>query len=145
MKRNPVMFYHKYKEFILYVFFGFFTFLIDVGVFFIISCFAELNKNAVLLHASSIFSTLFAVTFAYITNRKYVFNSRVYGFNGILKEMLEFYSARLFTLVISELLLDITVIHMGFTESLMKILINVIVITLNYILSKFWIFGKKHE
>lgn len=145
MKRNPVTFYHKYKEFILYVFFGFFTFLIDVGVFFIISCFAELNKNAFLLHASSIFSTLFAVTFAYITNRKYVFNSRVYGFNGILKEMLEFYSARLFTLVISELLLDITVIHMGFTESLMKILINVIVITLNYILSKFWIFGKKHE
>ena len=116
------MFCRKHKEFILYVFFGFFTFLIDAGVFFIISCFAELNKNAVLLHASSIFSTLLAITFAYITNRKYVFNSRVCGFKGILK-----------------------VIHMGFTESLMKVLINVIVITLNYVLSKFWIFGKKHE
>lgn len=133
-------FLDKHKEFILYSIFGCGTFVIDVGTFFLLSALFDLGSNSALLHICSIVSTLLAVTFAYITNRKYVFKSPVHNAAGVLKEMLDFYAARIFTMIIAEVFLEITVIHMGYEEWLMKLTVNIIVILLNYIFSKFWIF-----
>lgn len=140
IKKHTIILLRRYRELVLYCFFGFFTFITDAGVFYIFSFLFELEKNALLLHICSVISTMLAITFAYVTNRRYVFKSRVKGLSGILKEIFEFYSARIFTLVIAELFMDITVIHMGFTDWIMKLAVNLIVITINYVLSKFWIF-----
>lgn len=140
IKKHTIILFHRYRELVLYCFFGFFTFITDAGVFYIFSCLFELEKNALLLHICSVISTMLAITFAYVTNRRYVFKSKVKGLSGILKEIFEFYSARIFTLVIAELFMDITVIHMGFTDWIMKLAVNLIVIIINYVLSKFWIF-----
>ena len=133
----------KYEEFALYCLFGCLTFIIDTGTFFVLSRIFELENSSIFLHVCSIFSTLLAVTFAYITNRKYVFKSKVNDVKGILKELFAFYFARMVTLVFAEGFLEITVILLGFYDWLMKLTVNIIVIILNYIFSKFWIFNKK--
>lgn len=136
--------YNKHKEIILYCISGFLTYIIDTGIFYLLSCIFRLEKSSALLHSCSIFSTLAAVTFAYLTNKIYVFKSKVSGKLELFKELIQFYSARLVTLLIAEIFLQITVIYLGYRDWCMKLIINTIVIIINYVLSKFWIFGKKN-
>jgi len=135
--------WNKYQELIFYIFFGGCTFLVDTGVFFFFSGLFDLSENAVLLHVCSVSATLIAIVFAYITNRSFVFQSKASGFKNILNEMFRFFSARFFTLVLAEVLMEITVMQLSFSERLMKLVVNIIVIALNYIFSKCWIFRKK--
>lgn len=133
-------FYDKYNELILYIFFGFLTFLTDTVVFGILSLLINLDKSEIVLHVCSIFSALTAITFAYITNRKYVFKSKRYGKKAVLKELTEFFGARAFTMIIAEVLMQVMVFDMGIMEILSKIVVNIIVIILNYVFSKVFIF-----
>lgn len=141
-RRGMKKLFLKHREIISYVIFGVLTFFVDLGVFSIFDFLLDLNADGVLMHLCSITSTILAITFAYVTNRKFVFKSRVTGRKGIIKEITEFYSARILSLVIAEVLMQITVISLGFDAILMKFLINIIVIVLNYIFSKFWVFRK---
>ncbi len=142
MKRAFMQLWNRYCELILYCVFGGLTFLVDTGLFFVFSLFLPLDHNAYLMHGCSVISTLAAITFAYITNRKFVFQSKVHGFSAILIEMGSFYLARVVTMILAEVLLQITVIGAGFPARWMKLLVNLIVIALNYIFSKLWIFKK---
>lgn len=141
-RRGMKKLFLKHREIISYVFFGVLTFFVDLGVFSVFDFLLDLNTDGILMHLCSITSTILAITFAYVTNRKFVFKSRVKGKNGIIKEITEFYSARFLSLVVAEVLMQITVINLGFDAILMKFLINIIVIVLNYIFSKFWVFRK---
>lgn len=136
-------FWNKYRMFILYCVFGGLTFLVDTGVFFLLGSALSLEESPVLLHTCSVFSTMTAITFAYITNRKYVFESKVTGARNVLREMASFYAARIFTMIMAEVLMQITVVHMGLEPRLMKLLINVLVIALNYLFSRLWIFKER--
>ncbi len=138
MKKNR----SQRREMLLYCVFGILTFLVDTGLFLLCSLLFDLEENLWLMHGCNIAATLVAITFAYITNRKYVFE----GKNQLMgKEMAEFYGARIFTLVLSEILLQITVGKWGFSVRWMKLIVNTIVIVLNYIFSKFWIFKNDTE
>lgn len=142
MKRAFMQLWNRYCELILYCVFGGLTFLVDTGLFFVFSLFLPLDHNAYLMHGCSVISTLAAITFAYITNRKFVFQSKVHGLSAILIEMGSFYLARVVTMILAEVLLQITVIGAGLPARWMKLLVNLIVIALNYIFSKLWIFKK---
>ena len=145
MKNWGIRFWNRYRELILYCIFGGLTFLVDTGLFFFFSLILDLNTNVILMHSCSICSTLAAITFAYVTNRKYVFESKVHGKAAILREMGSFYAARIFTMVLAEVLMHVTVAWMGFPARWMKLLVNVLVIVLNYVFSKLWIFKKQTE
>ncbi len=135
-------FYNRFKEYILYCLFGTTTFFIDVGGFYLCSLFFDLNNIPWLMHLCSIISTGVAITFSYITNRKFVFKSNKNDKRGIAKEVVEFFFARGISLLLSEILMQISVVNLGYDSSFMKLLINIIVIIINYICSKFWIFKK---
>ena len=80
--------------------------------------------------------------FAYITNKLWVFESKTVGFSALLKELSSFVGCRLATGV-----LDIVIMYIGvdvflLSGTLMKLFSNVIVIVLNYLLSKILIFSK---
>ncbi len=85
--------------------------------------------------ATSISSGL-AILFAYITNRKYVFESR----NNILQESIKFFVARILIFQLETFALFIAVSRYGYNEFYSKVIVTIIVILLNYILSKFMIF-----
>lgn len=95
-----------------------------------------------------ILSWICSVTFAFVTNRLFVFRSKSKKM-GILREGVMFCLSRIFTLlvdlVIMFLLVDLTGIRNGLYEFAAKVLSNVAVLVLNYVLSKLLVFKKGRE
>ncbi|MDR0821781.1 MAG: GtrA family protein [Oscillospiraceae bacterium] len=93
-------------------------------------------------------SWVLAVTFAYVTNRRFVFESRSSG-KGILREIGLFVGARLLSLVVDTafcyLLLDLPKWYAPTWEILVKCADAVIIVVLNYVLSKLLVFKKNNN
>ncbi len=125
------------KEVILYIVFGVLTTLVNLVSFYILTHFINLNENL-----SNIIAIILSVLFAYFTNRKLVFNSTAVTFKENLKEFYKFILGRLFTMILEivgfYLLFNIMHIH----ELISKLFITVIVIILNFFISKFFAFKK---
>ncbi len=80
--------------------------------------------------------------FAYITNKMCVFNSKVEGKKALLIEMISFFAARLVTFAFDEAIMIITVDKLHWNAGIMKIIANIIVIILNFVFSKLFVFKK---
>ena len=128
--------YCKYKEAINYLFWGFASFLFNMGMFYLLSKVCDVN-----VLTANIITWILCVIFVYITNRLFVFESKN---EKIMAEFLKFMSARVGTLLLEELILfaGITVLHRD--EMLIKLTGQIFVIGSNYVLSKLWIFRKNH-
>lgn len=132
--------YQKYREIINYLIFGVLTTIVSLATYYLL-VYTILNPKIPLqLQIANIISWITCVTFAYITNRKYVFNSKN---NNILKEMTKFYSSRLTTLILDMLFMFIFVTTLHFNDKIIKLILQVIITILNYILSKILVFTKK--
>ncbi len=127
-----------YKEGFLYVFFGGLTTLVSIASYVIFL--KLLNDNALL---ANVISWIFAVSFAYVTNRIWVFQSRNHGFREILKEIVTFFLGRVATLLLEELILFVGINMLGIDKIVIKLIAQVIVLIGNYVISKFMVFGKK--
>lgn len=127
----------KYKEVISYLFFGGCTFLVSVITFCLFNKTLGLNE-----HVANIISWVLAVSFAYVTNKLYVFESKVKDKAGLFKEISSFVSARLLTLVVEEFILFVGINLMHIDSMVVKVAGQVIVIVSNYFLSKLFIFKK---
>ena len=86
-----------------------------------------------------------AVTFAYIVNKKNVFVSKSDTIKDETVKITKFYGARIVTLGVEQLGMYIFIERLGFYRLLVKAALAVIVIILNYIFSKIYIFNKKQE
>ena len=102
---------------------------------------ASLVLTLVLLVAN-VLSWFLAVGFAYLTNRKWVFDSQAKG-NAVWAEVVGFYGGRLLTLGMEEGILLAFATLLGFNSTAVKLVAQVAVLIGNYIISKFLIFRKK--
>ena len=120
------------RELVLYVVFGAFTFLVNIVTYFLFESVMGINYLV-----SNVLAWFFSVLFAYITNRTWVFESKS---PKILKEMSLFFGGRIFSGVVDTVLmyLFIDVLVLGNTFS--KIVVQIIVIVLNYVFSKLIVF-----
>lgn len=120
------------RELVLYVVFGAFTFLVNIVTYFLFQSVMGINYLV-----SNVLAWFFSVLFAYITNRTWVFESKS---PKILKEMSLFFGGRIFSGVVDTVLmyLFIDVLVLGNTFS--KIVVQIIVIVLNYVFSKLIVF-----
>ena len=86
-----------------------------------------------------------AVIFAFFTNKRYVFESRDYSPKILLTELWKFTAGRLITFLIEYgfMLLTVDVLH--WNDLIMKLIISVVVVILNYVFSKLFIFNKKER
>ena len=130
--------YRKHKELILYVFFGGLTTVLNMAVYFI--CTRSLKMG---LEISDVLAWIAGVLFAYVTNKLFVFQSRSWRGRAVLLEFTEFIGARILSLAVDVAFLEITVKVFHWWDAPMKILANVIVIVMNYVFSKLFIFKKK--
>ena len=126
---NP--FYKKNKEILLYLFFGGLTFLVSISSYAVFNI--HIGWNAL---TANIASWILAVAFAYVTNRTWVFESSTDRGSNLIKEITGFVGGRIATLVIEELILFIFITGLGMSSILVKIVAQVIVIALNYVISK---------
>ena len=132
--------YLKYKEIINYLIFGVLTTIVSLTTYYFL-VYTILNPNKpIQLQIANIISLITCVTFAYITNRKYVFNSKD---KKIIKEMTKFYSSRLTTLFLDMLFMFIFVSKLNFNDKIIKLILQVIITILNYILSKILVFKNR--
>ena len=86
-----------------------------------------------------------AVTFAYVVNKWTVFQSKSKNAKDETFKVIKFFGARLITLGVEQLGLYIFVEHMGIHRWIIKAALAIIVIILNYIFSKLYIFNKEKE
>ena len=125
--------YLKYKELILYVVFGVLTTVVNWAVYFPLYNFTPLRDSVVLCN---ILSWVAAVLFAFVTNKLYVFESKDRSLPVVLPELAKFVGCRLFSFGVELVLMILTVDILHYNGNLMKILVSVIVIIINYVGSK---------
>lgn len=134
--------YRKYEELINYVIVGGLTTVVSLGSYYLCVLTVFNPDNAILLQSANIISWVLSVTFAFWANRKYVFKSKN---PNVLEEASKFYGARVLTLLIDMLVMFISVTVLHLNDKIMKIVSNVIILILNYIISKFIVFIKKDD
>ena len=128
------------KEIFLYIVFGVLTTIVNFLIYF---SFSELLSINYLI--SNIIAWIVSVTFAYLTNKFYVFNSNVKEKNKIIKEFIKFVNCRLTSGVIEMILLFLLVDIIKVNDVISKLVIGVIVVILNFILSKLFVFKKLNQ
>lgn len=128
------------KEVIMYLIFGVLTTVVSLLVYY--GCiYTFLNpENAVQLQIANIISWIAGVTFAYITNRKFVFESNE---SNQLKEISKFVTSRLATLFLDMIIMFIGVTCLHGNDKIVKLISQVLVIIGNYIFSKLFVFKKQ--
>lgn len=132
--------YYKYEEIISYLIVGGLTTVVSLATYYLL-VYTILNpKEAVELQIANIISWIASVTFAYFTNRKYVFKTKE---KISFEEGINFYLSRVSTLLLDMLMMYIFVSVLKFDDKVIKLIVQVIVIVLNYVLSKFIVFKKK--
>lgn len=92
------------------------------------------------LQLANVISWITAVTFAYFSNRKYVFKSRD---PNVLNEGIKFFASRIGTLLMDMGSMFLLVTVLGLNDKLSKLAVQFLVIVCNYIFSKLFVFGKK--
>ena len=130
-------FYEKYKEPLLYLFFGGLTTLLSIFLYWLFA-----HPLGVPPLAANVVSWILCVAFAYVTNRTWVFRDKARGAKGILREAASFTAGRLATLGLEELILWLGISVLGVSDLVVKILAQVLVIVGNYLISKFLVFKK---
>ena len=125
-----------YREVILYGIFGVLTTVVNLVTFFVLTH-VGLEENL-----SNILAIITCVLFAYFTNRKLVFNSTAVTFKDNLKEFYRFMLGRAFTMILEIVGFYLLFNILGIQEFISKLILTVIVIILNFFISKFFAFKK---
>ena len=130
--------FKKYKEVIMYLIFGGLTTVVSLGSYYGIRAIAPSLHYQII----NTISWVIAVAFAYITNRLYVFDAKSHTAAGIVREIISFIGGRLFSYFAEWAVMAIFIDKIGWNDKIVKIVAQIIVVILNYIISKLLIFRK---
>ncbi|MBP3596583.1 MAG: GtrA family protein [Clostridia bacterium] len=133
-------YYRDHKEGMRYLVFGGLTTIVNIIIFTLVHDLFNLSTTF-----SNVIAWIVAVIFAYITNKFFVFYTKAKDFKDLAREISSFFSARIFTLVIETIFLNIFIDNLGFNSIFMKVISNIIVIILNFVFSKIFIFKKENK
>ena len=132
--------FEKYNEVIRYLIVGVLTTVVSLGIyFFCVWTFLDADV-ALELQMANIISWIGAVTFAYVANRGFVFQSKN---KNIGKEMALFFTARVGSLLMDMAMMFVMVTLMKMDDGVAKLLVQVFVTVANYVLSKLFVFTKR--
>ncbi len=128
----------KYREVILYLIFGVLTTAVNMIIFFLL-----LNVLNIHYIISNVIAWIAAVLFAYVTNKSIVFQAKTENKKDKIREFISFIACRVFSLLIETVMLWLMVDIIDFNSNISKIITSIVVVIINYIGSKFFIFIKK--
>lgn len=141
--------YYKYEDACLYIFFGALTTLVSLGTQYLAAFLITRQgydvQDGIPNVICTTFSWICAVTFAFFTNKKYVFKSETDTKSGFWKQFFAFYGARgvSYFLEIGIMLLFATVLRLNYY--LVKFGAQFLILAINYVFSKLVVFKKKPE
>ncbi len=127
----------KYQEIVKYGIFGVLTTLVNYGFYIFFTR---------LFHMHELWSTgvafMLSIIFAYFTNRIWVFESKVKG-KGQIAEFSKFFLARSSGFFIDLGIMWLFVTKLAYNDLVVKILSNVFIIVMNFVISKVFVFKNK--
>lgn len=158
-RENMKKLFTKYKEIITYVVFGVLTTVVSWGSYTVF-----VNACHMKVFLANLLSWVCAVAFAYVTNKLWVFESKSWKANVVVKEIISFVASRgvtgvieivavpllaktgfdnIFYNILEKMNVSVKILYTDGIYS--KVVLAVVVVILNYFLSKFLIFKKKDE
>lgn len=141
MIEKLTLIFKKYREQITYLFFGGLTTLVSWGTYTLLFYFVLTGQNVL----SNVISEAVAITFAYITNKIFVFRAKSNTLASFLIEMLTFYGLRIAVSFLNVGAMYLFVDILKGQGWLWKIIVNVVIIIINYVFSKLLVFKKGSE
>lgn len=130
----------KYKSLISYGFWGVCTTIVNIAVYSL--CYDFLSIANV---PSTVIAWFFSVVIAYITNKLFVFDSKSFRLDVLIKEVISFFSCRLLTGIMDVIIMYVAVDICSLNSMLWKIISNILVIILNYIAGRLIVFKKRND
>lgn len=131
----------KYKELVMYFIFGVATTLVNWVAYSLL-----VRTDVISMTVSNAIAWFVAVVFAFVTNKIFVFESRTWKPVEVWKEVVKFFGARMATGILEIVGLPF-LYYLGVKQSLFgvegfvaKIFVSVIVMILNYVFSKIFVF-----
>lgn len=128
----------KHREIVSYIFWGVMTTAVNYAAYFLLR-----NVFLVPLVAGNAAAWAVSVLFAYFVNKLFVFRSKDWTWRVALRELWQMVASRIFSLGLETGILWLFVEKLLLNEFLVKLAANVLVVIVNYVLSKFIIFNKK--
>jgi len=135
--KNLIGLYKKYEEIVNYLIVGVLTTLVSIIVYAIFTKLFHVNYMI-----SNVFSWIVSVLFAYVTNKKYVFKSKCDSKKKVFIEIYQFFKYRILSFFIDVLLMYVFVEIITLDDMIAKVIVQIIVIVLNYVFSKLFVFKK---
>ena len=126
----------QYRELLSYLVFGVLTTAVNYLSYLVISPFFTYTG------VPTVIAWLLSVIFAYLTNRRFVFQSKARG-KTVLKEAGSFFTARVMSGVMDVIIMAVFADWIGFDDRVVKLASNVLVVIFNYVASKLVVFRKK--
>lgn len=130
------------RETISYLFFGVLTTVVSIGSYEIVKRLLSRKKEPtpLIINIATVSSWVLAVTFAFITNKLFVFQSTSMEAGVVLREAAAFVGARLLSLGFEVVWMNLTTVVLKWNDSICKIAAQFVIVVLNYIFSKLFIF-----
>lgn len=128
----------KYEDILTYLFFGVLTTAVNYLVY--LPCYNLLHLSAAVSNAVA---WAFAVAFAYLTNKPFVFKSHDWSAKTVVPELTKFVMTRVGSGAAETVFIFLTVDVMDWNGNVMKLITSVLVVILNYVGSKLLVFRKK--
>ena len=130
----------RYKEILIYLFFGCLTTAVNYLVYF--PCYNWLHLSAAVSNA---IAWVVAVIFAYLTNKPFVFKSDNWSWEVVIPELLKCVGCRFGSGLMETLGIWLFADLLAWNGNWMKIILSVLVVILNYVFSKWIVFNGKKE
>jgi putative flippase GtrA len=127
----------KHYDIISYLFFGVLTTAVNYLIY--LPCYNLLHFSA---SVSNVIAWVFAVAFAYLTNKPFVFKSHDWSAKTVVPELTKFVGSRIVSGVLETAIIFVTVDVLGWNGNVMKLVTSVLVVIFNYVASKLLVFKK---
>lgn len=127
----------KYWDILSYLFFGVLTTVVNYIVY--LPCYNLFGLSA---SVSNIVAWVFAVAFAYLTNKPFVFKSNDWSAKTVIPELTKFVGSRIFSGALETVIIFVTVDLLLWDGNIMKLVTSVLVVVVNYVASKLVVFRK---
>lgn len=131
-------FVEKYYDILSYLFFGVLTTGVNYLVY--LPCYNLWGFSG---SVSNVIAWVFAVAFAYLTNKPFVFKSHDWSAKTVVPELTRFVGCRLGSGALETVVILVTVDWLGWNGNVMKLVTSVVVVVVNYLASKLVVFRKK--
>ena len=127
----------KHWDIVTYLFFGVLTTAVNYAVY--LPCYNLLGLNGAV---SNVVAWIVAVAFAYLTNKPWVFKSHDWSLDTVLPDLGKFVACRVGSGVLETGIIFVFVDWLGLDGNVFKLMTSVLVVILNYIGSKLFVFKK---